>query len=356
MILVVGVNGTGKTTTIGKLAFRLERARQDAAHGGRRHVPRGRRRAARRVGLAGRLRDRAPGRRQRSGGRRLRRHRRRPVARRRRRDRRHRRPPAHPGEPHERARQGAPRDREADPRRAARDPARDRRDDRAERPAPGAGVRRGGRRDRRRAHQARRQRQGRHRDRHPRGARHPHQADRRGGEARGPAPVRSRRVRSRAVPRRQRRPPREPADSRRHASSCATTRRPISTTWPRSSPTPRCSGGSRSPSPAKRARLWLDEEMGYVARDGTGRRAVVLRTTGKVIGGAGLVWRDLESGREIELGYHLHHALLGPGLRDRGRRGLSGVRAQLGLRRVDQPHLRRQPALRGGRPAARHEP
>src|SRR5664280_3196314 len=47
--------------------------------------------------------------------------------------------------------------------------------------------------------------------------------------------------------------------------------------------------------------------------DGTGRFAVVLRQTAKVIGGAGLVRRDLETGPEIELGYHLHRGFWGQG-------------------------------------------
>ena len=53
-------------------------------------------------------------------------------------------------------------------------------------------LRRGGRRRRRRPHQARRHRQGRHRPRDRRRARHPGEADRRGREARGPAAVRPR--------------------------------------------------------------------------------------------------------------------------------------------------------------------
>ena len=64
-----------------------------------------------------------------------------------------------------------------------------------ERPAPGAGVLRGGRAQRRRADEARRHREGGHRARDRRGARDPGEADRGGGGARGPAPVRLARVR-----------------------------------------------------------------------------------------------------------------------------------------------------------------
>ena len=56
VILAVGVNGTGKTTTIGKLAWHLrkELGVSVAARRGR-HLPGRRHRAARRLGAAGRL-------------------------------------------------------------------------------------------------------------------------------------------------------------------------------------------------------------------------------------------------------------------------------------------------------------
>lgn len=90
----------------------------------------------------------------------------------------------------------------------------------------------------------------------------------------------------------------------------------------------------KEPFTREQARLWLDEEMSFAARDGTGRRAVVLRQTEKVIGGAGLVWRDLAGGREVELGYHLHHGYWGQGYAtEAGAACLEHARA-LGLRRV----------------------
>ena len=53
VILAVGVNGTGKTTTIGKLAWHLhKRAAADRAARRRGHVPGGRQRAARGLGAA----------------------------------------------------------------------------------------------------------------------------------------------------------------------------------------------------------------------------------------------------------------------------------------------------------------
>ena len=113
VILVVGVNGTGKTTTIGKLAREALRARPLGPRRRGRHVPRGRGGAARDLGRAGGrgLRRRAA--RRRPGGGRVRRGRGSACARPRRRHRRHGRPPAHAGEPDGRAREGAARDRRA---------------------------------------------------------------------------------------------------------------------------------------------------------------------------------------------------------------------------------------------------
>ena len=133
VILVVGVNGTGKTTTIGKLASKLARARPLRRRRGGRHVPRGGRGAARDLGAARRRRLRRLRARRRPGRGRVRRDRGGAGARPRRRDRRHRRPPAHADEPDGGAREGAARDRGQAAGRAARDAARRRRDDGPER-------------------------------------------------------------------------------------------------------------------------------------------------------------------------------------------------------------------------------
>ena len=113
VILVVGVNGTGKTTTIGKLAAKLARARALRRRRSGRHVPRRGRGAARDLGAARRRRLRRLRARRRSRRRRLRRDRGGAGARPRRRHRRHRRPTAHADEPDGGAREGAPRDRAA---------------------------------------------------------------------------------------------------------------------------------------------------------------------------------------------------------------------------------------------------
>ena len=70
VILVVGVNGSGKTTTIGKLARALPGAGPQRAAGRRRHLPRRGDRAAEGVGraLRRRLRRAAAGRRSGRGG------------------------------------------------------------------------------------------------------------------------------------------------------------------------------------------------------------------------------------------------------------------------------------------------
>ncbi len=73
VILVVGVNGTGKTTTIGKLAQRLARPGQDGAALRRRHFPRRRHRATGSLGRAHRHRSDQDQARRRSRGRALRR-------------------------------------------------------------------------------------------------------------------------------------------------------------------------------------------------------------------------------------------------------------------------------------------
>ncbi len=198
VILVVGVNGTGKTTTIGKLAQKLREhghsvllAAADtfraAAEEQLEIWAEPRRRGLRRLGARGR-----PGR-----GR-LRRDRGRDGARARRRDRRHRRPAAHADEPDGGAREGAPRDRAAPARCAARDAARRRCHHRPERPPAGAALRRGRRRDRRRPDQAGRLGEGRCRARDRPRARSAGQARGRRRRARRPPAVRRPRLRERA--------------------------------------------------------------------------------------------------------------------------------------------------------------
>jgi ribosomal-protein-alanine N-acetyltransferase len=64
----------------------------------------------------------------------------------------------------------------------------------------------------------------------------------------------------------------------------------------------------------EQSRAWLEEEMERARREGTGRCALELRRDGAVVGGCGLVRRELEDGVEVELGYHLRRDLWGRGL------------------------------------------
>ena len=162
VVLIVGVNGTGKTTTVGKLAQLLKSSGKKplvvAADTFRAAAveqleiwaePRRRRpdsRARRRRSRRGRLRRHRVG--QGQGARSD--------------SRRHGRPPSHEGEPHERARKDSPRRRARGDRRAARSAARARRHGRPERAEPGARVHERRGRERRRADQARRHGQRRH--------------------------------------------------------------------------------------------------------------------------------------------------------------------------------------------------
>jgi [ribosomal protein S5]-alanine N-acetyltransferase len=64
----------------------------------------------------------------------------------------------------------------------------------------------------------------------------------------------------------------------------------------------------------EQSRAWLVEEIAFVRRDGTGRYGLVLLETGEVVGGVGLVRRELEGGVEVELGYHLRRDVWSRGL------------------------------------------
>jgi fused signal recognition particle receptor len=115
VVLVVGVNGTGKTTTVGRIARVLVSQDKTVLLGRRGHLPRRRRGPAPDVGRTGRRPDGAWGRRQRSRQRRLRGRPARRGGEGRHRAGRHRRPPAHQVGSDGRARQGQTGDREAGP-------------------------------------------------------------------------------------------------------------------------------------------------------------------------------------------------------------------------------------------------
>ncbi|MEH1863296.1 MAG: GNAT family N-acetyltransferase [Nostoc sp.] len=50
---------------------------------------------------------------------------------------------------------------------------------------------------------------------------------------------------------------------------------------------------------------WIDRHRCNYAQHGLGLWAMVLKTTGEVIGDCGLVWQEVEGNRELEIGYHV---------------------------------------------------
>lgn len=84
----------------------------------------------------------------------------------------------------------------------------------------------------------------------------------------------------------------------------------------------------------RQTRSWLAEEMTFTARHGTGRYAVVLRATGRVIGGIALIRREMSWGAEDELGYHLASREWGNGYATEAGLAMLGEAYARGLRRV----------------------
>lgn len=67
------------------------------------------------------------------------------------------------------------------------------------------------------------------------------------------------------------------------------------------------------PPDREESRVWLARQIREVRAAGTGIYAIVLLSTGRVIGGVSLLRRHLEGREEIELGYHLGTAWWGSG-------------------------------------------
>jgi [ribosomal protein S5]-alanine N-acetyltransferase len=93
-------------------------------------------------------------------------------------------------------------------------------------------------------------------------------------------------------------------------------------------------GKDEAPMTFAEASAWLEEEMQHRRRDGTGRYAIVLRETGEVVGGCGLVRRELPEGVEFELGYHLRGDLWGAGLATEAARACLDEARERGYARV----------------------
>ncbi len=57
----------------------------------------------------------------------------------------------------------------------------------------------------------------------------------------------------------------------------------------------------------------IEKSIEHYSRYGYGLFGVVLKETGEFIGDCGLVWQDLETGEELEVGYHFHRNHWGHG-------------------------------------------
>ena len=82
------------------------------------------------------------------------------------------------------------------------------------------------------------------------------------------------------------------------------------------------------------SRAWLEEEMEYRRRDGTGRYAMVLRATDRVVGGTGLLRREFDGAVELELAYHVRSDLWGRGLAPEAAAAMLAEARRRGARRV----------------------
>jgi len=54
-------------------------------------------------------------------------------------------------------------------------------------------------------------------------------------------------------------------------------------------------------------RQWIDRQIGRY-RDGYGLLGMVEKKTGQLVGDCGPTWQEVESGMELEIGYHVHRA------------------------------------------------
>jgi ribosomal-protein-alanine N-acetyltransferase len=50
---------------------------------------------------------------------------------------------------------------------------------------------------------------------------------------------------------------------------------------------------------------WIERNARRYEEDGSGLRAVVLKSSGEMIGDCGPVWQEVEGTRELEIGYHI---------------------------------------------------
>jgi RimJ/RimL family protein N-acetyltransferase len=83
----------------------------------------------------------------------------------------------------------------------------------------------------------------------------------------------------------------------------------------------------------EQARSWLAGALQHYRDDGLGECAVVLRSTGRIIGDCGLVMRDIDGERLPEFNWDLHSGMWRNGYATEAARAVLARAAGLGLRR-----------------------
>lgn len=58
---------------------------------------------------------------------------------------------------------------------------------------------------------------------------------------------------------------------------------------------------------------WIERNLRRLEEDGSGLRAVVLKSSGEMIGDCGPVWQEVDGQRELEIGYHMRRDHWGRG-------------------------------------------
>ncbi len=84
----------------------------------------------------------------------------------------------------------------------------------------------------------------------------------------------------------------------------------------------------------EQAGMWLEDALRRYRSDGMGECAVVLRSTGRVIGDCGLVMREIEGERLPELNWDLRSDMWGNGYATEAAQGVLAHSTSLGLRRL----------------------
>lgn len=56
----------------------------------------------------------------------------------------------------------------------------------------------------------------------------------------------------------------------------------------------------------KQVQQWIERHQGSYRQSGAGLWTMVLKATGEIIGDCGLIWQEVASYQEFEIGYHVH--------------------------------------------------